>query len=446
MQSTRAPRVLVISGEPIGAKRAGPAVRALAMTQQISRVAETRILSTAMLEETHIEGLKVYSRRDVRRQVQWADVIVFQGYFLTEFPWVVKRGKILVADLYAPFHLEHLLENQLLESSNSESEYFQTVASLNWQLRHADYFLAASSAQRDFWLGHLAAMGRINPRTLQAGTDLTQLIDVVPFGIDSNAPSPDGLLLREQIKASAQDKIVIWGGGIYDWFDPLSLIEAMGLLRDSNPEIKLFFMAVKHPNSSVAESPIIEETINRSKALGLYGKTVFFNEEWIPFELRAAYLKDADLGISIHGSHIETAYSFRTRMLDYIWSGLPIVASEGDSFAELIDHDQLGVIVPVGDSAAIAQAIRRVLLEPGMYEHYSTNVATAQTKLHWDVALEPLVNFCRVPHRAADFQLNHTGALRKPHKQRPWLTLIKRTYRESGLIGLLNKVVHKIRG
>lgn len=446
MPIARETRVLVISGEPIGERRAGPAVRALAMTQEISLVAEARLLSTATNERSHVDGREVFSRRDVRGMVAWADVIVFQGYFLTEFPWVVNRGKILVSDLYAPFHLEHLLEGSHSDIEDSYSEYSQTVASLNWQLRHADFFLAASSKQRDFWLGHLAAMGRINPSTLYAGKDFTHLIDIVPFGIDEKEPSPNQLLLRSHINASPDDKIVIWGGGIYEWFDPLTLIEAMGQLQSTNPEIKLFFMATQHPNSSVTESPIIEETIKRASALGVLEKTVFFNQQWIPFENRAAYLCDADLGISIHGSHIETAFSFRTRMLDYIWAGLPIVTSDGDSFADMVSADQLGVVVPVRNATAIAEAMIKVLDEPAQHDIYSSNIILARQGLYWSKVLKPLVDFCISPHRAADFQVDTEVVLKQPRKPQSWANVVTSTYRKVGFSGLIHKVFKKLRG
>ena len=46
-------------------------------------------------------------------------------------------------------------------------------------------------------------------------------------------------------------KVVLWGGGIYNWFDPLTLIRAIDIARHRVPEIKLLFMGVKHPNPAV---------------------------------------------------------------------------------------------------------------------------------------------------------------------------------------------------
>jgi hypothetical protein len=36
--------------------------------------------------------------------------------------------------------------------------------------------------------------------------------------------------------------------------------------------------------------------------------------------------------VSTHYEHVETTFAFRTRILDYLWAGLPVVATGGDAF------------------------------------------------------------------------------------------------------------------
>lgn len=446
MPPETATRVLVVSGEPIGETRAGPAVRALAIAREVSRVATVHLLSSAVLERDEMSGFTVYSRKDVQDQVSWADVIVFQGYFLTEFPWIVKSGKVLVADLYAPFHLEHLLEMGESHSSVEYKEYAQTVASVNWQLRHADFFLCASEKQRDFWLGQLAGMGRINPESISHGADFRQLIAVAPFGIDTPLAENPKLKLRQQINAQPGDKILIWGGGIYKWFDPLSLIRAMAILRTRRPEVKLFFLAVHHPNQNVAVSPIIQDSIDLATELGLLGSNVYFNDNWIPFEERGAYFSDADIGVSTHGEHVEARFSFRTRMLDYIWAGLPIVASEGDGFAEIIEHESLGRVVPIADPVAIAQGIEELLFTPGLMESAKKNISQIQEQYAWEITLAPLVAFCTNPSRASDSKSRWSAVTRQPLRPRPRWQTVKRLMAEGGIPAVMRKISQRGQG
>ena len=38
----------------------------------------------------------------------WCDVIVFQGFVIDGQPWLAQTDKVMVVDLYDPFHLEQL--------------------------------------------------------------------------------------------------------------------------------------------------------------------------------------------------------------------------------------------------------------------------------------------------------------------------------------------------
>ena len=68
---------------------------------------------------------------------------------------------------------------------------FGTIDVLNAQAVLGDTFLCASGRQRDMWLGHLAACGRINPVTYDADPTLRSLLRVVPFGV-ADEPPPAG--------------------------------------------------------------------------------------------------------------------------------------------------------------------------------------------------------------------------------------------------------------
>ena len=150
--------------------------------------------------------------------------------------------------------------------------------------------------------------------------------------------------------------MLLWAGSLLDWQDPLTLIRAVATLAARRPDVKLFFMGTKHPNPLVAPMRVVEESRALARDLGVLDRHVFFND-WVPYEQRARYLAEADLGVSTHREHLETHFAFRTRMLDYVWAGLPIVCTRGDVFADLVAARGLGAAVPPGDVDALAQAI-----------------------------------------------------------------------------------------
>ena len=41
------------------------------------------------------------------------------------------------------------------------------------------------------------------------------------------------------------DKILIWGGGIWNWFDPVTLIQAVYAISKKRSDIKLFFYSFR---------------------------------------------------------------------------------------------------------------------------------------------------------------------------------------------------------
>src|SRR5204863_1726396 len=112
----------------------------------------------------------------------------------------------------------------------------------NEQVRRADWFLCASERQRDFWLGALAALGRVNPATYGVDPTLRSLIDVVPFGIADEPPVRSGPGCRGVVPGiGPDDRLVLWGGGIWNWFDPLTLLHAVAGLRGDVPNVRLVF-------------------------------------------------------------------------------------------------------------------------------------------------------------------------------------------------------------
>ena len=97
--------------------------------------------------------------------------------------------------------------------------------------------------------------------------------------------------------------------------------------------------------------------IEFARERGLEGTCVHFKEGWTPYAERAGYLLDADVGVSAHHDHLEARFSYRTRVLDYVWAGLPVVTTGGDSVAELVERERLGETVVPGDDEGFATAV-----------------------------------------------------------------------------------------
>lgn len=397
-------KVLVITGDTIAPKMAGPAIRASEIARELGLVCDVRLLSTSAATDIGMSIPVLQANgRSLKAHVAWADIVVFQGFVLANNPWIARAGKILVADLYDPMHLEHLEDAQQLPVHKRQADVSQTIAALIHQIRVADFFICASEKQRDLWIGHLAAVGRVNPVVYQDDSSLRKLIDVVPFGIPAIPP----VQTRHAIKGSidgieATDKVILWGGGIYNWFDPLTLISAMKILVARRPNVRLLFLGVTHPNPVFSEFEMAVKARALSDELGLTNTAVFFNRTWVDFDDRVNYLLDADIGVSTHFSHLETAYSFRTRILDYLWAGLPIVSTEGDTFGDYVFKYGLGRVVEELDSEALADALEALLFDTDSRDAAIAAVEKFRGRFEWHRAVANLRTFCVSGGKAPD--------------------------------------------
>ena len=348
-------------------------------------------------------------------------------------------------------HLEQLEQARELGFDRWKATVASATDVLNAQLRRGDFFLCASERQRHFWLGQLAAVGRINPENYSNDETLDRLIDVVPFGMSDSDP----VQTRHAIKGTVpgigtEDKVVIWAGGVYNWFDPVSLVEAIGELAQRRPNVRLFFLGMKHPNPHVPEMRAAVEAMRRSEEHGLTGIHVFFNHTWVDYDDRHNYLLDSDAGVSTHYEHVETTFSFRTRILDYLWAGLPIVTTGGDSFGDMVRDKGLGVTVGSGNVRELAEALEIVLYDDEFADRARGNIATLRTGFTWSGVLAPLMKFCRDPRPAPD-RLEQVAVSDQWHLHTPQLAAFSprgdlALYREYLRAGGVREVASRAKG
>jgi GT2 family glycosyltransferase/glycosyltransferase involved in cell wall biosynthesis len=415
--------IAVITGDPITERMAGPAIRAWHMADVLSAEHEVRLVSVnregdGAPPESAFPVFAV-TRKELEAHVDWADIIVLQGHVLEMVP-ALKRldsTKIVVCDVYDPMHLELLEQGRDTDDERRVKDLQGVTQVLNTQLERGDFFLCASERQRHFWLGHLASLGRLTPGIYDNDPTTRSLLSVVPFGLSSVPPRRTAPALKGHLPGvSADDKVVIWAGGVYNWFDPLTLLHAVHRLSDRRSDVRLFFLGMKHPNPGVLEMGMAGRTRRLAAKLGMTGKHVFFNESWVPYGERQNYLLDADCGVTTHFEHVETTFAFRTRVLDYLWAGLPVVTTDGDSFADLVRREGLGVVVPDDDPDALADALEKVLYDTEFAEQCRDRITAVSEQFTWESVLAPLARFCRDPRPAAD-RLTASGPLvRTP----PW--------------------------
>jgi glycosyltransferase involved in cell wall biosynthesis len=391
---------------------AGPAMRCLELGRALARsgrVGPVTVVSLTSAEPVD-GGVPVVAAPDaaaLRSLVQAAGSVVIQGDVLGLHPWLGDLDLPMVVDAYDPFQLEQLEQAKVLGEARRRAVVRDCVRALDRQLARADFVLCASARQRALWLGHLGALGRVNPVVYDTGPDLSTLIAVVPFGTPATAPRPGD---RAAVTAALpgigpDDDVVVWGGGLYDWFDPETVIRAVGELAAQRPSLRLLFLGTRHP----AQGGVGADTVARARALardlGLLDTVVHFSAGWVPYAERDRWLSSALVGVSAHRAHVETEFSFRTRIVDYLWCRLPVVATAGDELGDLVSSGGAGLVVAEGDVDGFASALATYLDDPERRAAASSAAGRLADELSWDVVVAPLIDFCAAPRRAPDLLL-----------------------------------------
>lgn len=406
-------RVLVVTADVLRTKMAGPAMRAWHIAQHLSADNDVRLITTSPYCEVSAGTFAVYAAgpEALAEAESWCDVMVLQGYVTYHHPVLAESQKVIVFDIYDPLHLETLALTKGTVSEARDNHVRLSVDTLNRQLARGDFLVCASPRQRDLFIGQLCGLGRVNSLTYDRDPTLKSLIDIVPFGLPDRDPEHRRPALRGVVPGiGPDDDVLVWAGGVYDWFDPLTLVRAVAGVARTRPSVRLYFMGMQHPNPDVPEMAMATATRELAAELGLTGTNVFFNDGWVDYDDRQDYLLEATLGVSMHFASAETRFSFRTRQLDYLWAALPVVATEGDSFAELIEEEGLGLTVPPEDPEAVEGALLRLLYDREMAEGCRHRSAAVRQRFRWSVVLGPLAHFCRQPQRAPDLVANLVAA------------------------------------
>jgi glycosyltransferase involved in cell wall biosynthesis len=162
-------------------------------------------------------------------------------------------------------------------------------------------------------------------------------------------------------------------------------------------------MGMKSPNPKVPLMDMAVKAKALAEQLGILHSHVFFQEDWVAYEERANYLLDADIAVSAHFDLIETRLSFRTRILDYFWAGLPILTTAGDDLADLIQSEGAGSALSFEDADAWASAIIELLSDEGKAKGCHQASAALGERFQWSNTAIPLKRFCADPYHPPSF-------------------------------------------
>lgn len=397
-------RLLIISHDIVGTHMAGPGIRYWEIARTLAAEHTVTVITPHAVDvQPDTFSCGSYTWGDAGSLAPWlheADVILANGFVLEGHPELTDIEQPLVLDLYDPTLLENLelYRNGPAEQRQARNQHDSML--LARQLTAGDFFLCASERQRDLYIGSLMVQGVITPARTDEDPQLRQLIDVLPSGVSPEPPHKQQPALRGVVEGIGDhDPLLLWTGGLWDWMDPLTLIAAMPPVIEQHPDVRLVFLAGKHPGQA-HQMKIPAEAKTKAASLGLLNRHIFFYEQWVPYAQRADFLLEATIAVTLHRDHLETRYAaLRSRILDHLWAALPSVVSAGDPAATLLHEAGAGLVVPPEQPDDLSTALNRLLGDADLRATQAEAARSLAKTFTWDEVVEPLARFCQNPRR-----------------------------------------------
>jgi glycosyltransferase involved in cell wall biosynthesis len=191
-------------------------------------------------------------------------------------------------------------------------------------------------------------------------------VHVVPDGgpACSDAPAP---------RPGSPRVIVGYAGHLYPWKGVDVLMQALATL----PDVEGLVIGGHAAEKDLARVQSL------AASLGLADRVTFTGQ--IPPADVARRLADASvLVLPNTPSVISERYTSPLKLFEYLATGRPIVASDLPSIREVLTHEHTALLVPAGDAAALAAAIRRVVDDQALAGRLASNARDLAPLYSWD--------------------------------------------------------------
>jgi len=177
-------------------------------------------------------------------------------------------------------------------------------------------------------------------------------ISVVANGVDHR--EPDGVTLRDELRLSPHDRLLVAVGNLYPVKGHRYLIEALARLAPRHPGLHL----------AISGRGELEDSLrSQARALGVGDRVHLLG-------LRAdvpAILAAADVFV-----HPSVSEALPLALLEAMFAGRPIVASNVGEIAVALGRGQAGLLVEPEVPAALAAALERILTDPVLADSLAT--------------------------------------------------------------------------
>jgi glycosyltransferase involved in cell wall biosynthesis len=180
--------------------------------------------------------------------------------------------------------------------------------------------------------------------------------EVIPNAVGPEAFSspPEAQAIRRELGWSDRDFIVVNVGRLVRWKGQDVFLQAMAQVADVVPHWRCFI--VGEPDGDAESLAFAEELRTLAQDLGLAERVTFtgFRDDVLRL------MKASD--VVVHSA--STPEPFGRVIIEGMAAGKPVVATRGGGVVDIVEHGRDGLLVPLGDPRAMAEAVLAVQADP----------------------------------------------------------------------------------
>jgi glycosyltransferase involved in cell wall biosynthesis len=282
-----------------------------------------------------------------------------------------------------------------------------TTIKFNWKvLLRGDIFSVCGMPQKHMLVGELAMTGRLNYLTFGYEFVRNILPGAAPLDLDPLARESRNLL--GDLNISKDDFVVLWAGGYNTWTDVQTLFNGLEWAIEQNSSIHFVSVGA---NTYQAKDNTYDQLIelirksNHRKHYHMLG--------WRPWVEIPQYYAESDMGINIDALHYETIYGTRTRLLEMISVGLPVITSLGSELSYILKNQQIAMTFEIQDWKSLGEHILTLSRNPGELDKMAKkSLHYARNDLSFASTMEPLREWVKDPRVAPDREFESNGLLK----------------------------------
>jgi hypothetical protein len=190
----------------------------------------------------------------------------------------------------------------------------------------------------------------------------------------------------------------VWNGGIWDFYDPVVLAQALAVLERAGTPVTARFMYMPPSDQRLREGLKLAQAV---RELGIEHLVQYHSEPLGHYE-RDAVVKSAAATVCIGKKGIENFTSIRLRVRDCFLYRLPIIVDHHGATASLVTELGIGLACNSENPDDLAAGLARLRFGQSYYSQLLKNIEAIRSEFEIDRYVPKLVEVIKQRKRAPD--------------------------------------------